>query len=256
VVDHIDSNCKNNRPENLRWLTRLENALKNPATRKKIEYLCGSIEAFLKNPSMLNELRGDPNFKWMRTVTPEEAKNCMMRMSLWAASDKKTAKSTSAIKHKSSFGKRVYKPLQRWEVGLGREPGLEMALTPWCAQYMWRANAYFPCCPQGFRVDPIEDYFQNLKVGAVLAYSEDDDISLKLTVIRSVILKKKSSILAMSKWADSKWSIVGIERDEKSKHFIHFILGSYSSKDEAEKAFFAKNELTDFWSEGYANACE
>lgn len=56
----------------------------------------------------------------------------------------------------------------------------------------------------------------------------------------------------MSERADSKWSIVGIERDEKSKHFIHFILGSYSSKDEADKAFRAKNELTNFWSEGYA----
>ena len=76
VVDHIDTNCRNNRPENLRWLTRLENALKNPVTRKKIEYLCGSIEAFLENPSVLNELQGDPNFKWMRTVTPEEANNC------------------------------------------------------------------------------------------------------------------------------------------------------------------------------------
>lgn len=26
VVDHIDTNRRNNRPENLRWLTRLENA--------------------------------------------------------------------------------------------------------------------------------------------------------------------------------------------------------------------------------------
>jgi len=30
VVDHIDTNRQNNRPENLRWLTRLENALLNP----------------------------------------------------------------------------------------------------------------------------------------------------------------------------------------------------------------------------------
>ncbi len=82
VVDHIDTNRQNNRPENLRWITRLENALNNPVTRKKIEYLCGSIEAFLEDPSMLKDFQGDPNFKWMRTVTPEEAKNCMTRMSL------------------------------------------------------------------------------------------------------------------------------------------------------------------------------
>lgn len=34
VVDHIDTNRKNNRPENLRWVTRLENILLNPATVK------------------------------------------------------------------------------------------------------------------------------------------------------------------------------------------------------------------------------
>ena len=71
---------------------------------------------------------------------------------------------------------------------------------------------------------------------------------------KSVILIEKSSILVMSERADCKWSIIGIKLDEKSKHFIHFILGSYSSKGEADKAFCAKKELTDFWSEGYANA--
>lgn len=35
VVDHIDTNRRNNRPENLRWVTRLENVLNNPITRKK-----------------------------------------------------------------------------------------------------------------------------------------------------------------------------------------------------------------------------
>lgn len=253
VVDHIDTNCRNNRPENLRWLSRLENALNNPVTRKKIEYLCGSIEAFLENPSMLNELKTNPNLKWMRTVTPEEAKNCKARMSLWANSDSKPATSSGAINRKSSFSERVYKPFQKWEVGLNGEPGLEMALTPWCAQYMWKAPAYFPCCPNDFGTDPIEDYFQNLKDGSVLAYSDHDDICPKLTVLESVILKKKSSILVMSKREDCKWSIVGIELHEKSRHFIHFILGSYSIKDEADTAFFAKNELTDFWSEGYDN---
>lgn len=33
VVDHIDTNKQNNRPENLRWVTRLENILLNPIIR-------------------------------------------------------------------------------------------------------------------------------------------------------------------------------------------------------------------------------
>lgn len=34
IVDHIDTNRQNNRPENLRWLTKLENILNNPITVK------------------------------------------------------------------------------------------------------------------------------------------------------------------------------------------------------------------------------
>ena len=74
VVDHIDTNRCNNRVENLRWFTRLENALNNEITRNKIIYICGSIEAVIENPSILRErLIGEPSLEWMRTVTREEA---------------------------------------------------------------------------------------------------------------------------------------------------------------------------------------
>lgn len=78
VVDHLDTNRQNNRPENLRWLTKLENILLNPYTKAKIEYLCGSVEEFLKEPSKLRGHEGeDANFSWMRAVTPQEAKNTL-----------------------------------------------------------------------------------------------------------------------------------------------------------------------------------
>lgn len=74
VVDHKDTNRCNNRVENLRWFTKLENALNNEITRNKIICICGSIEAFVENPSMLRErLVGEPSLEWMRTVTKEEA---------------------------------------------------------------------------------------------------------------------------------------------------------------------------------------
>ena len=84
VVDHIDNNKCNNRPANLRWVTRLENALNNPITRAKIEMVC-SIEEFIQNPSIL---RGHEQkysqFNWMRTVTPEEAKASYEKWLQWA----------------------------------------------------------------------------------------------------------------------------------------------------------------------------
>lgn len=88
VVDHIDTNRCNNRPENLRWVTRLENALNNPITRQKIILCCGSIENFLKNPSMLRENANEPNFAWMRTVTKAEASKCLVNLTRWASQDR------------------------------------------------------------------------------------------------------------------------------------------------------------------------
>lgn len=103
VVDHIDTNRQNNRPENLRWLTRLDNVLKNEITRKRIIYRCGSIEAFLKNPSLLSGYeKDDKNFIWMKTVTPEEAKNCLDNMKNWAEN--------IDIKQESSKAKSVVGP--------------------------------------------------------------------------------------------------------------------------------------------------
>ena len=170
VVDHIDTNCRNNRPENLRWLTRMENSLKNPVTRKKIEYLCGSIEAFLANPSMLNEFQLEPRFEWMKTVTPEEAKNCMERMSFWVNTPSKKFNKSKPVVSSRSYRSGMYRPLSKGEVGLPREPGLDLSLTPWCAQYMWRASAYFPSCPDNLALNRVEAYFKNLLSGEVLAY--------------------------------------------------------------------------------------
>lgn len=88
VVDHIDTNKQNNRPENLRWVTKLENILLNPITAKRIEIICGSVEAFLENPSKFRDRFPEPNYNWMCTVSLEEASISKEKLLAWANSDK------------------------------------------------------------------------------------------------------------------------------------------------------------------------
>ena len=81
IVDHIDTNRKNNRPENLRWVTKLENVLLNPITRNKIEFICGcSAEEFLANPAKFRDKFQDSNYSWMRNVTKEEGENVLKNL--------------------------------------------------------------------------------------------------------------------------------------------------------------------------------
>lgn len=274
VVDHIDTNCRNNRPENLRWLTRLENALMNPVTRKKIEFICGSIEVFLDNPSTLNTYDVEKNFAWMRTVTPEEAKNCKERMYLWACSD---------IKPRAGFwGKWVYEPiiekkLFTSELGLdmssemplnsdvskfnamvnkrssegtfyepitergifNRESELVMALTERCVQYKWRVPSYFPCCPEEIGEDPLQEYFDKLIVGAVFTYN---DTYPQSTILEFVTVRNNLSILIMCEKESLKpWSIAKIIFE--NGFFVHSNLGSYFDKEGANKVFCIEQGL-------------
>ena len=74
IVDHQDGNRQNNRPNNLRWVTREENILNNEQTIKKIEYLIGvSAEEFLKHPEKYRDSLGKPNVSHMRPVSNAEA---------------------------------------------------------------------------------------------------------------------------------------------------------------------------------------
>lgn len=258
VVDHIDTNQRNNRPENLRWLTRLENAIKNPATRKKIEYYCGSIEAFLEDPTLIRGHNLEPNTAWMKTVTLEEAQNVKKRMTVWAETPVGRARSSTEQKfYRESFNKRVFKPLQKWEVGLAGEPGLELTKTLWCAHYMLlRAPAFLPCCPEAFVGNRLDEYFEQIRPDKifVLSSEEHQEYCPTIYVVEAVKVSEQNKILVKCKVSDTKWLIVGVELCLRTKWFIHFNLGVFDSLSDLNINFPKKLELNDFWSEGYRNA--
>lgn len=189
VVDHIDTNRRNNRPENLRWLTKLENSLNNPITRKKIEYLCGSVEVFISNPAIIQEFANkNPNYGWMRTVTAEEAKASYERLSKWVESNNGVKSSNE------SFGEWIYSPFDnnfQEEESLWRrsypktleqkenlaftestEEYLTESLTKNAVQRSWVTPTEFPLCPSEIRENPLKDYLNNLKKRAVVTKNQ------------------------------------------------------------------------------------
>ena len=198
VVDHKDTNRCNNRPENLQWLTRLENVLNNPYSRRRIEYLCGSIEAFLKNPSVLRESASEPNTKWMRTVSKEEAAKCLKHLERWNREDRGQ---NPASEKREGIGEWIFKEREEvfeesWDTDwikrdsrssyqkqmeeieeanrrfYEEQYGLKDSLTPGAKQLKWKVPSEFPLCPKGRSDNPLKDYLTNLKQGSVFCRNE------------------------------------------------------------------------------------
>ena len=184
VVDHKDTNRRNNRPENLRWVTRLENALNNPITRAKIEMICG-IEAFLNNPSILQGYEAiDTNFSWMQTVSPEEARNSLSRLTAWAKNptppkggvmgdwvfkERKNNRSSATWNNEPLLPKMKEDTKKTTSK---KELLRTQSLTPNAVQLDWKYPVAFPCCPQQFSGNPLEAYMANLKVDKI--FSKND----------------------------------------------------------------------------------
>ena len=167
VVDHIDTNRCNNRPDNLRWVTRLENALNNPITRKKIIFRCGSIEAFLDNPSILREGAIEQNLSWMRTVSKEEAAKCKRNVSRWAEEDSKAHSSGKGI------GEWIFKDISPKE-SIPDEYSLKDSLTPGAKQLNWKTPTEFLLCPSE-KKKSLDLYLANLQKGKVYSRTKYGD---------------------------------------------------------------------------------
>jgi hypothetical protein len=224
VVDHIDTNRRNNRPDNLRWVTRLENILLNPITAKRVEYLYGSIEEFLADPRTPKHGPLTADFDWMRTVTPAEAEYSRERMLAWAASDSP-----------SGGGK-----LGDWIFGRGaarvEEPRADMVAskTPGAVQRHWRVPAEFPLCPDTNDAAPLSTYFARLQKGAVAVITPWD----KTKVEEVAMSEDGTAVFLLGQHGDDAikpWSMSRITFEDGQ--FVHESQGTFFMRDGADKAF-------------------
>ena len=246
VVDHKDTNRQNNRPENLHWVTRLENALENPITRKKIIAICGSIEAFLKNPSQLDKSQIDINFSWMRSVTPEEAKISREKLEEWARSDALPSggnlgewlykKTVGTVTRKERLDK-FYEKLQD-NAGKDNDNKEKVvyirSLTSHAVQVNWQTPTEFLCCPQKVGDTPLEDYLKNLQTGKIFCANK----YCKNEITKFGISKDMSFLVVQSVHIESgvkPWYVCRIVYENDL--YVHEAIGSYFQEDGADKYY-------------------
>lgn len=215
VVDHIDTNRANNRPENLRYCSKLENALSNPITCEKIKLICGSIEAFIENPSELQAFQpqDESMFAWMRTVTPEEAKASYDNWKLWAEKKKEAAsnyhrkpigESIFNIKNNDNFYSPMNSSLFKSDDNRAEEKQtmrerkeamrFTESKTPYCIQEDWRTPTEFLCCPATINDTPILDYYNNLHANDM--YNRNQYTEQK--VLETALSEKEDKIWVIS----------------------------------------------------------
>ena len=254
VVDHIDTNRCNNRPENLRWLTRLENALNNPYTRKKIIFLCGSLEAFINDPSILRQSASEPNISWMRTVS-----KCRKHLDRWLQEDSKVKQ---FVGDRKGIGEWIYE--DNYSVGFKRTEGLnwitkesnksyaqQMAeieaeniriheeqlalkdsLTPGAKQLHWKTPTEFPLCPRVLSDSPMQEYLTNLVKEKTFCQN---------SLYHSEVIKAELSIdkshIAVLTTASGVTHFALTEIRYEDGFFIHESIRTFFSEEGAEKYY-------------------
>ena len=254
VVDHIDTNRCNNRPENLRWLTRLENALNNPATRKRIEFLCGDIQKFLDDPSCLRDITGsNQDIMWMRTVSKEEARASFERIMSWGAKPNRetasaggklgewvfTKSNSKATKDysKQNLSNTDFQNIPQITVDSdfwGKETFiLSDSPTPNAKQGNWHTLTEFLCCPRQISDTPVEDYFCNLEENAV--YTRNQYGETKIVDFALSEDKKHLWVLSFQEGAIKPWAVSEIILHENT--FIHLNRYTYFQEDGGRKYY-------------------
>lgn len=265
VADHIDTNRRNNRPDNLRWVTKLENTLNNPFTRAKVELICGSIENFLKNPELLYGHESEnPNFTWMRAVTKEEAERSLKRWNEWADKPVEERKSKGqgvgewiyeeekqAVAAKPSNRHRYAGPFNSWaehKAAIEEENrrwyeeryGLKDSLTPGAKQLNWKTPTEFLLCPTEEQGRSLQTYLNNLVKGLVFTRTQYGDGGV---VLDCGINEADNALYVLTQNGDDDedqraikpWALCQITLQDG--YYVHENKGSFFHEDGGQKYF-------------------
>jgi hypothetical protein len=160
IVDHIDTNRRNNRVENLRWITRLDNVLLNPITLNRIILAYGSLDEFFKNPGAPAKSQTIKNFEWMRTVSKEEALESRNKLLRWAESGQIPK---GGVLGEWIYGRKPSEPTVNDAI-----PDVQ-SLTANATQRNWKTPTEFVMCPNSLSSEIFDEYVARLKFGTVFA---------------------------------------------------------------------------------------
>ena len=242
IVDHIDTNRQNNRPTNLRWITRLENVVLNEFTRKRIEYRTGvSIYEFLENPAKYRDAFEDPDFSWMRRVTEEEAKMCLENARKWSEN-----RNESSSKKGSKLGEWVYQSryIEKRDVGVSggithpqrhaTQEKLDVidSLTTMAKQKDWKTPTKFVCCPEKVDGDPILCYWENLHEDAIFTENQYGES----TIVKYASVDNKAIVIITAIPSSIK-PLALVKVTYENGYYLHTSLGSFFTDEGAEKQF-------------------
>jgi len=227
IVDHIDTNRMNNRSENLRWITKLENILLNPITFKRIVEAYGSIEEFFANPQKPKAKPLAKQFDWMRTVSAPEAAASKEKLERWASSSKTVSG--------GGLGEWLFE--HRSQVASPKLPEITKSLTEGALQANWFTPSKFPLCPESNSNALVEDYASRLQFGAVFSENEYGN-----SMVVDGCSDQRSNCVVVVNYIEyaplgRNWGIVTIY--EHKGNFIHEAKGTFISLIEAMEIYAA-----------------
>lgn len=216
IADHIDTNKWNNRPENLRWVTKMENITNNPITMAKIEVRFGSFDAFEEYLALqTTQKKEKSDFSSMRPVTREEGAAYLEHWTEWSNKPND----------------------ERMPVGFGTgewmyhgKKKLKDVFMNWIPVVRDKAEeCHFPLAPTSTNEgeDVIQKYREALVPGATFLISRNYE-----TVVRDVVFFEKENILRVlsERFHAQRAPFYIFEIWPEDMHLYHRFVGSYGKK--------------------------